>query len=355
MRTLALAVGIFGTAWLAAPAQAQFMYPGGFGGYGWNQWGADPAAGYMAGLGSFAKGKGEYLVDKAKADQINQETAERWNKALRARQRALQQDLAAEDARRLAQIGEEARIVSIERGAALNLTLDRILAADAMATKSAALGLPLSAGVIRDIPFQGQTEAISMSLNQATAGEASWPAALRDSRLASLRAQVREAVEEALAEDVKGDVSDATGDKVEKAITALHDRFVAITSSIDPGFDKAESYLRTLAGLARLVHNPQFQKAIALLEEYKGGKIGDLIVFMHAFNLRFGPATTPRQRQIYRELSPILDQAANQIATAEARTTAAQDVDKTGKPFLSAADEAFKGLKWEEMGDKAKP
>lgn len=358
MRQHALTWIVFGAIALgmsATPASAQFMYPGGFGRYGWNQWGADPAAGYMAGLGSFAKGKGEYLVDKAKADQINQETAERWNKALRARQRALQQDLAEEESRRIAQAGEEARTVAVERGSVLNFTLDRILSADAMASKAAALQLPMSAGVIRDIPFQGQTEAISMSLNQATAREDNWPSALRDSRLAALRSQVRDAIDAVLAEDVKGEVSDESGEKLEKAIEALHKRFVAITPSLDPGYDQAESYLRMLSGLSRLSHNPQFQKAIALLENYQGGTIGDLIGFMHAFNLRFGPATNPRQRQIYRELSPLLAQAAGQIANAETRVAIGKDVDQSGKPFLSAADEAFKHLKFDSSEEKPKP
>ncbi|MFO0959324.1 MAG: hypothetical protein U0800_18145 [Isosphaeraceae bacterium] len=357
MRTFASGGVVFGALCMAisaTPARAQFMYPFGYGNMGWSQWGADPAAGYMAGLGSFAKGKGEYVLDQAKADQINQQTAERWNKALRARQRAIQQDLAEEEARKIAQYSEEARVAAIERGSTLNFTLDRILGADSLASKSAALRLPMSASVIRDIPFQSQTEAISLSINQATAREDNWPAALRDSRLTALRAQVRDAIEAALAEDVKGEVSDEAGERVEKAINALHDRFIAITSELDPGFNKAEDYLRTLAGLARMIHNPQFQKAVAQLENYKGGNIGDLIVFMHAFNLRFGPATTPRQRQIYRELAPILFQASDQVASAEARAAIAQEVDRSGQPFLSAADEAFKKLKWEQMGSQPK-
>ena len=50
------------------------MYPGGYGGFGMSQWGADPSAGYMAGLGSFARGQGAYQLDKAKADAINDDT-----------------------------------------------------------------------------------------------------------------------------------------------------------------------------------------------------------------------------------------------------------------------------------------
>ncbi len=59
------------------------MYPRGYGGWGMSQWGADPAAGYMAGLGSYARGQGTYELEKAKADSINADTMVKWNKALR--------------------------------------------------------------------------------------------------------------------------------------------------------------------------------------------------------------------------------------------------------------------------------
>ena len=43
---------------LVSDARAQMMFPGGFGGFGMSQWGANPSAGYMAGLGAFARGAG---------------------------------------------------------------------------------------------------------------------------------------------------------------------------------------------------------------------------------------------------------------------------------------------------------
>ena len=85
---------------LALEARAQMMFPGGYGGYGMSQWGADPSAGYMAGLGSFARGRGAYLLDKAQADAINVDTMAKWNKALRARQFAVREDQQKEAAKR---------------------------------------------------------------------------------------------------------------------------------------------------------------------------------------------------------------------------------------------------------------
>jgi hypothetical protein len=41
--------------------------------------------------------------------------------------------------------------------------------------------------------------------------------------------------------------------------------------------------------------------------------IGNLLGFMHAYNLRFGPATTPGGRQAYQRLFEILDQTRDQL------------------------------------------
>jgi hypothetical protein len=58
-RLLTVAIGLsLSLNLLASTAAAQMYYPRRYGGYGMSQWGADPAAGYMAGLGSYARGQG---------------------------------------------------------------------------------------------------------------------------------------------------------------------------------------------------------------------------------------------------------------------------------------------------------
>src|SRR5262249_37512719 len=97
---------------LAQTANAQWGYPGGYGNYGWGGWGADPASGYMAGLGSYARGQGVYEVQDAKAQAINLDTMLKWNKALRARQQALRQEQQKEDEQRAEE--REARVARRE-------------------------------------------------------------------------------------------------------------------------------------------------------------------------------------------------------------------------------------------------
>src|SRR5271166_535316 len=124
---LGLSVGL---SLLASSASAQWMYPRGYGGYGMSRWGAYPTAGYMAGLGAYARGQGVYQLEKAKADSINVETMIKWNKALRARQAALR-----EENRKKAIKQEAAREVRVEQinlrdGTTLNKLLSEIFDGD---------------------------------------------------------------------------------------------------------------------------------------------------------------------------------------------------------------------------------
>ena len=83
-RGIRLLLGILLVMAASSAAQAQYggySYPGGYGGYGWGGWGADPASGYMAGLGSYARGQGAYEEAEARAQSINADTVIRWNKA----------------------------------------------------------------------------------------------------------------------------------------------------------------------------------------------------------------------------------------------------------------------------------
>src|SRR5688500_5664855 len=83
VRELVLVAVVFGL--LVGSARAQFggmYYPGGFGNYGWSQWGADPGAGYLAGAGAYARGQGVYNLMTAQAKSIERESLIKWNKAL---------------------------------------------------------------------------------------------------------------------------------------------------------------------------------------------------------------------------------------------------------------------------------
>lgn len=354
-RGLGLAIGMTVLAAVAGEARAQWGYPGGYGRYGWGGWGGtianDPAAGYMAGLGQYARGQGAYEVQKAQADSINVDTMLKWNKALRERQRELRKEQLAADARKTARDRILERAEMIENGTSLNVLLDQILEFSAGSAKAYASQTPLSPAVIRDIPFESQSEAITVSLDQLTTAEA-WPDELKADRLREKRQAVEAAADAAVAEDAKGDVSRKATERLNKAVAALRAEYVKSANNDTVEYAEADAYLKTLAGLSGLLHNPHFREIVAQLENYKGGDVGDLIAFMHAFNLRFGPAATDRQKEMYRRLYPMLLAVLNE--TGGSPENFKDNTDPTGKPLHNAARDAFKNMEWKNLDPQAK-
>lgn len=349
----------------SGPAMGQYGrrygYPGGYGRYGWGGWGMgggggsyanDPAAGYMTGLGSYARGMGSYEVQDAQARSINAGTILKWNDALRARQRALRQEQQKEDAEKQAQLRARAAADDVESGATLNDLLDRIQEFNPGGIKADAARAEVAPAAIRDIPFQPATEAISICLDQMTADDA-WPEPLQDDRFAPDRQAVRSAVRTALDEDVKGEVSDATLKRLDAAVNGLRSKFRGASGDFDLIYADADTFTRGLAGLSRLLKNPAYQKVLAELETYKGTTAGDLLAFMQAFNLRFGPAATDRQSEIYRQLVPMFGRVL--AASDGAGRKEPLPADATGQPLRQAAREVFKDMSWQHLDAHAKP
>ena len=326
-------------------AQAQMWYPSGYGGYGMSRWGADPAAGYMAGLGAYARGQGVYALDKAKADAINVETMLKWNKALRARQIALHEERLKENAQRVAARDERVARESVDDGMALNRLLLDILDSDPGAVKSSRAGTPLSPAAIREIPFEWDSEAVTICVDQMT-GRDSLPGQLMATKYAPDRKLVREAVETAIAEDMKREVSPASRDRVVEAVARFRAHFVENTSELESGYQEAIDYLTTLSSLTRLLNDTSMKTFLSQLENDKERTVGDLVSFMNAFNLRFGPAVSERQVAIYRRLAPALREVRDAaLGSGTPRSTP----DRTGLPLKAAAKEAFKKMNWGEL------
>jgi hypothetical protein len=82
--------------------------------------------------------------------------------------------------------------------------------------------------------------------------------------------------------------------------------------------------------LLGLLKEPDIQPALREIGKVQDTNVGCLLGFMHAFNLRFGPATTPEQKRAYHRLFEILDEARDRIlaqARVEDTTKATQRAD----------------------------
>jgi hypothetical protein len=336
---------LIGLSGLSSSASAQWLFPPGYGGYGLSEWGANPAAGYMAGLGAYARGEGVYELDKAKADAINVDTMVKWNKALRARQAALREDQRQAAIAREAQRKERVEQLDLRDGTTLNNLLLEILDADPGVVKSARAQTPLSPAAIREIPFEWDSEAITLCIDQMT-GKESLPTPLMASRYERDRNALQAVVKPALEEDAKGNISIETRKRIADAVASFRAHFVKETSEFEPGYQDALEYFTTMASLTRLLNDPSMKAFLARLDENKERTVGELIVFMHAYNLRFGAATSDRQLEIYSRLVPAFTEVRN-VAMAERVPASAPD--RTGQGLIPAAKQAFKGMSWNQL------
>ena len=346
-RLLLIAVGLIA---LPQATWAQYGYPGGYGRYGYGGFGGvnianDPASGYMAGLGAFARGQGVYEVADAQAQAINAETMLRWNTALRARQKELRAEQRKDAALQEAERQQRLVRYNLENGTTLNAMLLQILQFDPGVTKASKANAEVSPAVIREIPFEWDTDAITICMDQLTARD-SIPPVLADSQFLEPRNAMRAAIEAAIKEDAKGGVSPGTAKAASDAIDRFHDQFVKNVQEFSPGYNDASDYFSTLAGLVRLLNDPSMRKILTELNDARPRTIGDLVAFMNAFNLRFAPATSPRQVAIYEQLAPVLTSLQASFGTVQAPPSGSSD---KGKDLQSAAKGAFSGLKWDQL------
>ena len=268
------------------------------------------------------------------------EQAPRWRElALREEHR---KDAAQREANR------EVRVEQYESkdGTTLNNLLLQILDTDPGAVKSGRSRTPLSAAAIKEIPFEWDSEAIASCIDQLT-GQDSIPGPLTMPAYADERSACGAAVEAALKEDAKGNVSPESRKKIDDAVAAFRARFVKNSSDLLPGYNDWLEYFNTLASLSRLLNDPSMKAFLSKLENGEERTVGDLVLFMNSHNLRFGPATSDRQIEIYNTLVPILKAIRDDVKTAS--TVAATTPDRTGEGLKAAAKQAFKGMAWDQL------
>jgi hypothetical protein len=327
---------------IAAPGNARAQW-------GWGGWGSTVQGDIARGAGLFNAGVGQRNLSDAQAMSINADTAIRWNQALWESQHALNQSNYLRRQRRQATINKaQAEIYDrlrnhpdmhdIQNGDALNVCLDILVNPAASGSAFRTIRAPMSREVIQDIPFEYASEAVTICLDQIT-GKDGWPLALRDDAFDADHRALQKAIQEALDEDQMGNLRPRTIAAVSTAIANLDRHFRANVPTTSPDYIAARDYIKTLNGLTRMLHSPRVDEVLAELEKYQGTTVGDLLAFMQAFNLRFAPALSFRQRQIYQKLYPMLaDQVNGPFANV------AQNVDQGAKSVMEKAENAANNL-----------
>ena len=181
----------------------------------------------------------------------------------------------------------------------LNNLLAQIFDIDPAAVKSGRANAPISLAAIREIPFEWDSEAITFCLDQMT-GRDGLPAPL----MAPTYAQERDALQRgrsstALEEDTKGTVSRETIKRINEAVAKFRAKFMKNTSNFELGYEDALDLFHHHGQPEPALERPQHEEVSGKARITTRGTVGDLVAFMDAYNLRFGPATSDRQIEIY--------------------------------------------------------
>jgi hypothetical protein len=320
-------------------ARSQYNYPygSGYGGYGFGGWGASTVPGsILQGMGAYAEGAGVYNYDSAVATSIDTDTVIRfnqylWNSELEARRRwanlhSKKLNLSKDEYKaRQKQIRENPGQGDIDSGDALNAILSQFSDPKVLSNPSILrmANTEIPAKAIREIPFLDETDAITISLDEMTDPK-NWPLPLRADTFKVEREAYQKAVDDALEEDKEGgSLKPETITRVRNAVADLYQKVEAtIPKTQQPDHLQSMNYLKSLAGLSRMLEKPNVEAVLSELEKVENTTVGHLLAFMKTYNLRFGTATTAKQKAVYRELFPVMlaqrDKVIGKPKTAEA-------------------------------------
>ena len=338
-------------------ARAQWDFPMGMGMWGWGGWGVGTVEGDLAqGMGVFAMGAGVYNKKTAVADSINADTVMRWNQYVHEAQmnanrlRGLRTAAARDRNNRLNEaaqkrLRENPEPRDIFQGSALNVALDEINDPRVYVKALQAAKVKIGGESIRNIPFQYAAAAITISIDELVNGH--MPASLKTADFEAERQAIKDLdrqIKEQIADDK--DPDPATVKKLLAAIYATEGKVATIYPRNSRERNEADRYLRALHGLTAMLKTPAIDLILAGVEKRPEATLGELLNFMRSFNLRFGPATTPRQREIYTSLFPRLVTLRDQVAPALASSAAPKGSE-------TAAEDFFSGLSYDDLEKKA--
>jgi hypothetical protein len=313
----------------------------GFDGWGWMGWGAaTPESAALQGAGQFAMGAGIYNLQTAQAESINADTAMRFNDYVADVTRESARIHAARRDQRLAknrslynarqqQLRDNPSQRDVELGDALNaavadLSDPRLGSAALRAAKA-----PVPASLIAQVPFLVASERITLMMDNVRSS-IKWSDVFETDRFASDKKTFDDLVERMQNEAYEGDLSPKIMREARGFVKDLTGKLEAQPLK-DPDHQKeALRFVTACSSLLNLLEKPSTGPALLELRKIQDTMIGNLLGFMNAFNLRFGPATTPSQKQVYSRLFEILDQTRDQIL-AEAKIDAKSPPETTPK------------------------
>ena len=145
----------------------------------------------------------------------------------------------------------------------------------------------------------------------------------------------------------KGEFDPATIKQAQEVLKTVMTKVEATVPRNTPARRDAEKYIKGLYGLLRMLESPAINVLLAGVEKRPDTTLGDLLTFMKVFNLRFGVAQTPRQKEVYTTIYPLLAGLRDEVS---AETGGAASPGPTGHP-----GELFSGMELKHIDEKKVP
>jgi hypothetical protein len=165
---------------------------------------------------------------------------------------------------------------------------------------------------LRDITFLNAAEGVRINLHQLLTQD-HWPSPLLDNLYTTERDAYQSAMEEVIAESRQGALTQGTLQRVDEAVNRLRAKL-----DRDPPLDfisaqEAREHVAALAATAQMLRRRHVAEMVADVRTTRLRTLGELLDFMFKYNVRFGPAGTPGERQAYLDFYPILAEARDQV------------------------------------------
>ncbi len=285
--------------------------------------GQTPAGAYLNGLGRYAVGAGIYNYDTALANQLNAQTFMQLNDywatvaheaAFMHHARAHQEFLRDKTLydKHIQALRDTPTPQQIENGDALNQAVrdlsDPRLGSSALRAATA----PVNAKMIADVPFENNTERVTIMLDQLRRA-LKWPEVFEEERFNNDKKLFDEIITRMRKEDDEGEIQPKTLPQARALVNDLRTKVTVRPLKNEDDQREATRFLNACSALIGMLDKPETRAALTELRKVKDTTIGNLLGFMHAYNLRFAPATKLKEKQIYHQLYETLDQTRDQI------------------------------------------
>ena len=157
-----------------------------------------------------------------------------------------------------------------------------------------------------------------------------WPKAFDGPRFASDHQLYDDVVSRLSKGDLEGDDYEKSFTEAKALLEVLRNKLAAQPIEDEDDREAAVRFIGASTALVGLLNKPEVRQAVVELRKVKDKSLGNLLGFMRAFNLRFGAATTLKEKQAHQQLFGIIDQTRDRIlseAKLDSSTRAQADED----------------------------